>query len=384
LDCGGIRFREMIEEVTPRICVDCSPLLVHSSGVKTYLHHWLHSLRTLQPQTIDTWFEPKSRELNHSGGLRLHPLRLAALQTTNLLPQAAVNLLARRCDILHVSNLLRTFPARPKLSATLHDLTASLVPEFHTRAQVEADQVFAERVLRRADGLIAVSENTRADAIRILRLRPEKIRVIYPGAGSGYFSAGLAEATHAAQACSIGVPYFLFVGTVEPRKNLDTLLDAWLSLPTTFRHENELVVAGMPGWKSGNTLRRLAQLTRERSGVRYLGYVPEPLLPGLTAGSQGLIYPSHYEGFGIPVVQAMAAGCPVIASGVSSLPEVTGGAALLIDPRSAGEIARAIRRLQESDALRGKLRSAGRERARHFTWEKAAESSFQYFAGLAG
>jgi glycosyltransferase involved in cell wall biosynthesis len=359
----------------PRICIDCSPLLVRSAGVKTYLYHWLHSLRALHPECIDTFLEPRTGELDHNGGPFLHPAKLATLQAVNLMPAVFLDLLLPKCDFLHVSNLLRTVPRAPALSATVHDLTAWIMPEFHRRVQVEADTAFAERVLRRAHGVIAVSENTRCDAIRILGLEPEKIRVIYPGVADSYFHATAAETA---------IPYFLYAGTIEPRKNVDTLLTAWMSLPASFRRENELVLVGMPGWKSEATLRRLAHLTAESSGVRYLGYVPESRIPGLTAGAQALIYPSYYEGFGMPVVQAMAAGCPVITSNAGSLPEVTGGAAVLIDPRSQNELACAIRNLRESPSLREKLRSAGVERARLFTWRTAAERTFQYFADLRG
>jgi glycosyltransferase involved in cell wall biosynthesis len=117
--------------------------------------------------------------------------------------------------------------------------------------------------------------------------------------------------------------------------------------------------------------------------VRYLGYVPEADLPGLTAGATGFLYPSFYEGFGIPVAQAMAAGCPVVTSNVSSLPEITGGAAVLIDPRSVAELSAAIQRLGESPGLRQQLRARGIERARRFTWERAAAESLRYFSEIA-
>ncbi len=372
----------------PGICIDCSPLLVRSAGVKTYLFHWLNALRKQNPGLIQTLFEPglpqRADALDHAGGLRLHGSRLAMLQTLNLLPPAFVDFLTRRSRIFHASNLFHTMPSRPRLSTTLHDLTAWLVPEFHRPQQVMGDLAFAERVLKCADGIIAVSENTRSDAIRILGMKPEKIRVIYPGAAHQYFSIGGEGAADARKAYGVTRPYFFFVGTIEPRKNIDTLLTAWMQLPPSFRCENVLIIAGMPGWKSADTLRRLAQLTREPTGIRYLGYVPETFLPGLTAGAQALIYPSFYEGFGLPVAQAMAAGCPVIAANTASLPEVAGGAALLIDPHSPGEIAGAIQRLRESPELGENLRAAGRERARLFTWERAAKQSFEYFSDLSG
>jgi glycosyltransferase involved in cell wall biosynthesis len=364
--------------VAVRICIDCSPLLVRSAGVKTWTYHWVRHLRAQHRESIQTFLEPDTPRLDHRGGLRFHPWRLAALQTLKLLPARFSGWFAPECDVFHVSNLLRSDLYRsktrcPALSATIHDLTAWTVPRCHLASQIEADNAFATNILRKADGLIAVSECTKRDAIGILGLDPDKIRVIYPGVADEYFLARGHPAT---------IPYFLFVGTIEPRKNVDTLLSAWTSLPAPFRRENELVIAGMPGWRSHETLKRMSMLTREHSGIRYLGYFPESLLPELIAGAQALVYPSLYEGFGIPVAQAMAAGCPVIASDVSSLPEITAGCAVLIDPLSPGELAGAIRKMGESHSLREALRAAGRERARIFNWRDSAERSFVYLSGL--
>jgi alpha-1,3-rhamnosyl/mannosyltransferase len=138
----------------------------------------------------------------------------------------------------------------------------------------------------------------------------------------------------------------------------------------------------MKGWNAGETERRLLRLSQEDSSVRYLGYVPEAQLVGLTAGAVALVYPSLYEGFGIPVAQALAAGCPVITSNLSSLPELASGSALLVDPRSAGEIAAAIRRVGESETLRSELSALGRARASVFTWPRACAESLEYFGKL--
>jgi alpha-1,3-rhamnosyl/mannosyltransferase len=366
-----------------KICIDCSPLLVRSAGVKTYLHHWLRALRKCDAESIATFLEPGDGRLDHAAGASRHFFRLATLWALNRTGTAVVSRLVPESSVFHASNLLRRFPGRPKLSATVHDLTSWVVPQFHTPAQRAADEAFADNVLRPASGLICVSGNSRQDAARILRLDPRKMTVICPGVPEEYFNAGPRESESAARALKLRTPYFLFVSTIEPRKNLDGLLAAWLSLPSEFRESHELVVAGMPGWKSETTMKLLRQIARRQSGVRYLGYVPEQLMAGLTAGARALIYPSFYEGFGIPVAQALAAGCPVIVSSVSSLPEVAGEAGLMVDPRSAGEIASAIRRIGESDSLRARLRSAGRERAKLFSWERAARQSLEYFRGLA-
>ena len=173
----------------------------------------------------------------------------------------------------------------------------------------------------------------------------------------------------------------LYVGTVEPRKNLDRLLDAWQGLPPSLRESFNLVAAGPEGWQSAGTMARLRAAS---AGLRYLGYVPEPDLPGLTAGAALFVYPSLYEGFGFPVAQAMAAGVPVITSNLSSLPEITGGAAELIDPRSVAEIRAALDRLLTSPASRERLAHAARIQAQRFRWDICARESVNFFHDIVG
>jgi glycosyltransferase involved in cell wall biosynthesis len=214
-----------------------------------------------------------------------------------------------------------------------------------------------------------VSENTRQDAIRLLSIAPDRIQTIYSGIAEEYFTA---------QPITRARPYALYVGTIEPRKNLRVLLDSWALLKPSLRADFDLVIAGPRGWSSEETL---ARIQREAT---YLGYVPERDLPGLFAGATAFVYPSLYEGFGFPVAQAMAAGAPVITSNNSCLPEIVGDAALLIDPKSPAEIESALTRLLESEALRADLAARGRKRAELFRWEKCATQSLKFFRGVCG
>ena len=215
-----------------------------------------------------------------------------------------------KVDVFHASNQVRSPPRKTRLTATIYDMTCRLMPELHTADNIRADESLVKNVISRADGLIAISENSRQDAVRLLGLNPDRIQVIYPGVAGVYFDA---RATPAER------PYVLYIGAIEPRKNVDTLLDAWAD--SNLRRDFDLVIAGASGWSSEKTMARLAS---RPSGVRYLGYVPEDELPGLTAGAMAFVYPSLYEGFGLPVAQAMAAGVPVITSNASSLPEIAG------------------------------------------------------------
>src|SRR5438128_122113 len=203
----------------------------------------------------------------------------------------------------------------------------------------------ATPLLLRAAGLIAISESTKADTIRVLGLASERIEVIYPGVSDAFFGA---------RPTARKKPYILFVGTIEPRKNVDVLLDAYAALP--MRAEYDLVVAGPVGWADTSTVRRLRSGI---AGVNYVGYVPEQELPGLTAGATVFVYPSLYEGFGLPVAQAMAAGAPVITSNVSSLPEVGGDSTILVDPQSPAELTSALQRLLLSPELRSQMSISG-------------------------
>lgn len=368
-----------------RIFIDAIPLLVRSAGVKNYLFHWIvHLRRLLGDEQVRLFpFLDRLPDLDHEGSVADAPgtlARQALLFALNLWPNHIVDLMGPADGIFHATKLLHP-PRRLHLTATLHDMTCWLMPELHQPPNVAAEKRFAECIWKRAAGLIAVSESTRRDAARVLRLNPETIQVIYPGVAEPYFAATAETAAIARLKYGLHKAYALYVGTVEPRKNLDRLLDAWQGLAASVREQFDLVLAGPEGWRSAGTL---ARLRAPATGVRYLGYVPEPYLPGITAGASVFVYPSLYEGFGFPVVQAMAAGVPVITSNLSSLPEVTGGAAELIDPHSPAALRGALDRLLTSPALRAQLAAAGRTCAQRFRWDTCARRSVEFFESILG
>jgi alpha-1,3-rhamnosyl/mannosyltransferase len=354
------------------VTIDATSALLRSAGIKSYTYYWVRELRRLARGDEIRAFP----YLNDFGKLDHEASTLSKWQT---LPRLALLYAARgspvldwtlrRSDVFHASNQVRRAPRGVKLTATIHDLTCWLMPQFHTEGNIRADRSFADQILKRADGLIAVSENTRQDAIRLLGIAPERIQTIYSGVADEYF---------AAQPTRRKKPYALYVGTIEPRKNLDALLDAWGQLNGELREKYELVIAGPRGWGSENTFARIG------SEATYLGYVPEADLPGLVAGASVFVYPSLYEGFGFPVVQAMAAGVAVLTSNTSCLPEVAGDGALLVDPGSVSEIAEGLARLLESDSLRAQIGSRGREKAKQFRWETCAAQSLEFFHHVAG
>jgi alpha-1,3-rhamnosyl/mannosyltransferase len=367
------------------ITIDAVPLLLRSSGVKNYLYHWTRHLIG-EAEDVDVRLFPllgMPSVLNHEGSVanEMSTLaRLSVVRALNRLGGLGSGMLLRDTDVFHATALM--FPPRgPRLTATIYDLTSWTVPETHQQRNIDADYRAAEQVWKRGDGLIAISESARDDAVRILGIPERRIRVIYPGVDEAYSRVGRDEADRVKAKLGLSRPYLLFVGTIEPRKNVDALLDAYAALPTSITEEFELVLAGPRGWANVTTLARLEGLPRN---IRYLGYVAEDDLPGLFAGATAFAFPSLYEGFGFPVAQALAAGVPVITSQQSSLGEITAGAARLIDPRSTDELRDAIADLLTSPVSRARLSELGRVQGAKFSWKVCARQSLEFFQAIAG
>jgi alpha-1,3-rhamnosyl/mannosyltransferase len=360
------------------VTVDISPFLVNSAGVKTYLYHWLRAMREeasgieIRTYPVEYSDEPLRHDRSLFGLLKTG-MGIARLGLSNRFPAAAP-----RGQIFHATQLMHRLPTAHAVTTTLHDLTYRLFPGMHTEATLECHRRFDAEVLPQCRRVLCVSAATAADAARSLRIPEERLIVTHQGVDDRFFGADPSEARAALQ---LPEQFILCLGTIEPRKNTIALLEAYLGLPEDVRAAFPLLFAGGAGWKSQEAL---ARIRLAEANVRYLGYVPEEHLPGVVAAATMLAYPSLYEGFGIPLAQAMAAGTPVLTSNVSSMPEVAGEAALLIDPRSVESIREGLLRLTTSPELRRELVEKGWRRVEEFRWSVCARKSLQVFAELAG
>jgi glycosyltransferase involved in cell wall biosynthesis len=282
------------------------------------------------------------------------------------------------CDAFLSTNSYLTawFTTVPTM-VVVHDLVAFGEQQAHAQARAaRIERATIGLALRRAGAAVCVSEATRKDLVaRFPRALP-KARVV-PLAADGRGGATVAD--DAPARLGLDRPYVLAVGTIEPRKNLERLVGAWSLLPGAIRSSHQLALVGPRGWDESSIL-----AAAERAGARMLGRVSDEDLVALYARAACFAYPSLQEGFGLPVLEAMAAGAPVVTSNVSSLPEVAGDAALLVDPRDVRAIAAGIERVLTDPELGRRLRESGRERAGEFSWERTARETLRVMTGLAG
>lgn len=266
-------------------------------------------------------------------------------------------------------------PVVPRASVvTIHDLGYRHFPGEHPTATRWLRRVSNTISARRATRVIAISRATRDDLVRFERMRPERLSVVHHGRAPWFRPVEDAEQVEAVRArYGLDRPFFLFVGTLQPRKNLERLLAAFDRVAEG-RPDLLLALVGAGGWQPDRLEQALSGV-RARDRVRPLGYVPDDDLPSLLSGSLGLAFPSLYEGFGLPALEAMSCGTPVLTSSTSSLPEVVGDAGLLVDPLDVDAITHGLARLADDAGLRHDLGRRGLARAADFTWERAAEQT---------
>jgi len=256
----------------------------------------------------------------------------------------------------------------PITLVTIHDLGYRYFPRSHPPLQRFYLDLSTRWNARVAAHILADSEATKSDLVTHYRPPPEKVTVAYPGLDERLAPVEDSDAIAAVKArYHIDGRYYLYLGTLQPRKNLTRLIDAFAQLET----DAKLVLAGKRGWLYDDLFSRVERMGLSKR-VRFTGYLPDADKPALLSGALAFVFPSLYEGFGLPALEAQACACPVIVSDSSSLPEATGGAALLIDPTETDALAQAMGRLADNASLRQSLIARGLANARRFSWARSA------------
>ena len=312
--------------------------------------------------------------------LSVKPWRLAAMLAH--LFRASQDALFPGVNVFHATEHLLPCLRRIGSVLTLHDLIFRFDPGAHLPLNRIYLNIMMPRFLRAADAIVAVSDCSRRDAMRLYGTPAEKIHVIPEGVDARFKLTSQQQIDRVRAKYHLPERFILSVGTIEPRKNLPILFEV-----LTLRREQELaswplVIAGKPGWLYEPILARVTELGLQ-DHVQLTGYFPDDDLPALYNAATLLAMPSRYEGFGLPVLEAMACGTPVVCSNTSSLPEVAGEAALLASPDDASAWAQAIARVMSDDALRSQLRQRGLDQAARFSWEQAARRTAELYRHVA-
>ncbi len=374
-----------------QICIDISPAAHRKAGLGRYARELAERAHRMdQENAYSTFYYQPSRgkppaSLSHLPALTT-PLSAKPWRMSVLLAHYSgipMDRLFPGVDLFHGTDHLLPPFRRIRSVFTVHDVIPQLLPEFHLPLNRWYLTLMFPRFLRRADAVIAVSECTKRDTVRLYGVPEERIHVIYEGVDPRFRPArDHAVLQQVRGRYHLPQEYILYVGTIEPRKNLTRLLEAYHALRQEgFPHK--LVFVGAKGWLYQPVFDRMRELGLE-DDVILPGYITDEDLPAIYAGASLFVFPSLYEGFGLPPLEALACGVPAVVSDASSLPEVVGDAALKVPPEDTAALAHAMERVLSDAELAQRLAAAGPDRAGLFTWEKAAEETVALYHRVLG
>ncbi len=353
-----------------RIAIDARPFEPQRTGIGRYLESLLLTWLSEFPRDQFVLLSPRPifLPLDLVNRVECHVSRLGLPGTLWLQTQAPLEARSRSAMVfLGTCGILPAASSLPGL-ATVHDLTPLLFPSWHPFKNRLGFVPFIAPTVREAAHLFTVSRASRDDLVRFFPEAKAKTSIVYNGVAQH-----LRHTQAGPPPPGLPHPYVLFLGTMEPRKNIERLAAAMETLWDRSPSFPSLVIAGGEGWGLPG-FRQQLERSRHRDRIHFAGYVSAPDVPSLIAGARVLAYPSLYEGFGLPPLEAMALGTPVVASSSSSLPEVVGDAGLLPDPGSIPQIATALQTAVENEEWRKRAIQKGRDRARHFTWTAAVQA----------
>lgn len=362
-----------------RIGVDLSAIQSTKSGVDWYTHHIIKEMiRLVGPgerlylfSNRETGFEEEAAA-NDKVTLVRSRVRHQEPWRQLFLP---LLLKRHRIDVCFFTNFVISVLSSCPMVLTIHDFSFKLFPRTHSLRNVIWARSLVPVSVRRCRRIIAVSNHTKIDLLRLMNVKQEKVAVIYEGAAAQFVPEPEPGDGDVLAGYGIRQPYVLYVGTLEPRKNLNTLVMSFDILAES-DDDVQLVLAGRRGWMAQAIFDEI-KMRDLMERVRITGYVPDEHLPALYRQAAAFVYPSLYEGFGLPPLEAMASGTPVIVSQSSSLPEVIGDAGLYVNPLDAAELAATMKKVISDGDLSAALVAKGLKQAGRFSWRRAAEQTME-------
>ncbi|MEQ9237486.1 MAG: glycosyltransferase family 1 protein [Coleofasciculus sp. E2-BRE-01] len=381
-----------------KILIDATPLAPKPSGVGLYvanLIHFLVSQQTRESFQLGIIYQPGFKTwlrgrvdipdfLDQYSNCHLLPI---PVRISNVLLDYFPSLLpiylepnVNSIDIVHGTNYT-VFPYRQPLKVmTIYDLTCVKYPQY-INSVVKTYFKRIKQCLQWTDLVLTISESAKQDIVDYLKVKPERIWITPLASRYSGKDEGIASLEHPQIAYDFSRPYLLFVSTLEPRKNIIAIVEAFNYLKAKYKIEHQLVLIGQKGWKYKPILRAIAH-SHWHEEIYHLDYLSDSYVAWFYKQADVFVYPSHYEGFGLPVLEAMTLGAPVVTSNTSSLPEVAGDAALLIDPNDSIQLAEAILKIISDSQFRQDLIQKGKARAKLFSWERTAKETLNAYKSL--
>ena len=363
-----------------KIGIDVSCLAKQRTGIGIYTYNLIENLLKIDNSGEYCFFSASSFNLNvYSKSSKKVFSCFPKKYTTVFWEQLLLPLLIKRekIDLLHSPNYVSPYLSRVSTVITVYDLSAFMFPDTHPILRQLRHRLFLSYSLKKSSKVITISENSKKDIQKYFGTPKEKIEVVYPGVSSRFSRL---DRRNIKVSGDIPSSFFLYLGTLEPRKNLITLLRAFSKI--RYKIDQKLVVVGGRGWYYHDIFDLVKKLSIKEKVV-FLGYLPDEVLVNIYNLADLFVYPSLYEGFGLPPLEAMACGCPVITSNTSSLPEAVGDAGIMIDPNDVEALAREMARVLADEKLRKEMSEKGLARAKLFSWEKCARETLQLYEEIA-
>lgn len=366
-----------------RIGIDARLVHYHQAGIGQYILRLTGALASLDRENEYYLFQSRKDRTRLVQAPNVHR-RVLFTPSHHRFERMAMSaeMLPYPLDVFHSPDFIPPRKLRAPGVITVHDLAFLLYPRFLTS---DAARYYSQidHASRSAAHIIAVSQSTKRDITRLLGVPEANVSVIYEAANTSARRTDPAEAKqHVREKYGVAGNYILFVSTIEPRKNLPTLLAAYSKLLDTYKNTARLVVAGHKGWLT-EEVDQAVDKYKLADRVCFLGSVPNGELSYLYNAARVFALPSFYEGFGLTPLEAMASGTPVVVSNVSSLPEVVGDAGLLVDPNDVEAWAVALHRVLTDDTLHDEMAAKGLKRSTHFSWERAARETLDVYRKVA-